>query len=88
MRVAELRADRVQVELTEAARERHVRRHVEMLIAEEHDAVLEPRVVDRGERGVIEVVEVDAMDDCAEGASDRFDLHRLLTARRNAYDRS
>ena len=62
-------------DLAELAREPLVLRHVDLLVAEEHDAVLVQRVADLAHRAVVEILrDVDAEDLRAAGAGDRPNL--------------
>ncbi len=67
--------------LADAAREREEAFRRELLVAEEHDEVLEPRGADRGDDVVVELRrEVDARDLRAERARDRNDRDRARPA--------
>jgi hypothetical protein len=67
----------VHFRLAEAARESEVLVGRETWRAHEHDPVLEQSVVDAGERGIVEVVELDPVDSCPERGCDWFDLELL-----------
>ena len=73
------RHERVLDRLADAPGEREERRRAELLVAEEHDEVLEPRPADLGHRLVGEVGrEVDAADLGAERAGDRRHRDRAV----------
>ena len=64
------------VERAEAAAERGQVAVVELLIAEQHDGVIEPRPVDRREGGLVYRARVDATDFGAERGARRDDVDR------------
>ena len=80
-------------DLAEPARKRLVLRDVDLLVAEEHDAVLVQRVADLADRAVVEILRhVDAEDLRAAGAGQQSDIetavsHLPLPLRRTGYTR-